>query len=169
MSNRLRHRSRHRHNTGQAVSGPAPLWRRLAALFYDSILAVALMIVTTAVYHAVINNRLLGRSEAVPGFNPWLAFLLLVVLFCFFCWCWRRGGQTLGMQAWNLRLRSPGGAVPSRMQCLLRFLAAILSLVPGGAGIWWMLIDRNKKMWHDHLSRTEVLYPSQGIAPKNTP
>ena len=141
-----------------AAAVPAPLWRRLAALVYDTLILAALMLVTAAAYHALINNGLYGRTEAVPGFNPGLAAVLLGVIYCFFSLCWRRSGQTLGMQSWHLRLQGLEGAPPSRWQCLSRLLVAIPALALGGLGLWWMLIDKEGRSWQDRLSRTQVLY-----------
>lgn len=146
------------HKSRPSTGAPAPLWRRLAALVYDTLILAALMLVTAAVYHALVNNVLYGRTEAVAGFNPGLAILVSVVVYCFFSLCWRRSGQTLGMQSWHLRLQSLEGKAPSRWQCLARLLVAIPALALGGMGLWWMLIDKQGKTWQDHLSRTQILY-----------
>ena len=74
----------------------------------------------------------------------------------FYGYFWRLKGQTLGMQAWRIRLRSLRGERISYQQVLLRCLAACLSLGCLGLGYLWCLIDRRGRRWHDYLSGTEL-------------
>ena len=142
---------------------PAPLWRRLAAMFYDTMLVMAMVMVISGLYHAVVNNWLLGQESAPTGFNPLLSTLLIFVVFFFFAHFWGKSGQTLGMQAWRLRLRSTDkGKNITLIQSLLRFMVAIPAIGLAGLGMLWMLIDKDKKTWHDRYSQTEViLLPKQ--------
>ena len=75
----------------------------------------------------------------------------------FFTLFWRKGGQTLGMQAWRIKLVDETGATPGTGRCLLRCGAALLSLLPAGLGYWWCLIDKRGLYWHDHLSGSHLL------------
>lgn len=141
----------------------APLWRRLAAMVYDSLLIVALWFLTGAIY-LTLQALVLGpdalRTHAEAGRldgDPLLKSLLFLATFGFNAYFWRRGGQTLGMQAWRIRLQSREGGRPRWTQCLLRFLGAIVSLLPLGLGYWWSLWDRNGRCWHDHYSMTDVV------------
>ena len=141
----------------------ASLWRRLAAMLYDSILVMALVMVISAVYHGIVNIWLLGLEDAPTGFNPVLSTLLTLIVFFFFAHCWGKNGQTLGMQAWRLRIQSTHSSQPlSLMQSLLRFMVAIPSIGLCGAGMLWMLVDRDGKTWQDRYSETEmVLLPKE--------
>lgn len=141
---------------------PAPLWRRLAAMFYDTLLVVALMMVTAGVYHAVINQWLLETDDAPPGFNPFLASLLVFVTFGFFTCFWTRKGQTLGMQVWRIRVQNQDGGAISLWQCLLRFMIAIPGVGLALAGVLWMKIDREGKTWQDRYSMSEVVLLPKG-------
>ncbi len=142
---------------------PAPLWRRLAALLYDSLLVSAIILVVTGLYHALVNNWLLGLKEAPVGFNPWLSSLLVFVVFFFFAHFWGRNGQTLGMQAWRLKIQSTRPKPNNSrfhltlLQSLLRFVIAIPALGLCGLGLFWMVIDPNKRSWHDRYSETEIV------------
>jgi uncharacterized RDD family membrane protein YckC len=75
----------------------------------------------------------------------------------FFCLFWLKSGQTLGMQAWRIKLVGFDGEAPSLAKALLRCMGAVLSFLCLGLGYWWCLIDRNKRYWHDYLSRTELV------------
>jgi len=73
------------------------------------------------------------------------------VLGAYFIWCWLRGGQTLAMKAWRIRLE---GVSPRN--ALLRFLLALL-LVPTGISILWALFDRDRQFLHDRLAGTRLV------------
>jgi uncharacterized RDD family membrane protein YckC len=75
----------------------------------------------------------------------------------FYYYFWRRNGQTLGMQAWRLRLDIAEGGRPSLRQCLLRMPVGFLALLCGGLGYWWIWIDRDRLAWQDRASSTRVV------------
>ncbi|MCK5894380.1 MAG: RDD family protein [Endozoicomonadaceae bacterium] len=152
--------------TDQATHVPlpnAPLWRRLAAMFYDSLLVVALMMVTTGLYHAMINQWLLKMDDAPLGINPYLATLLVFVTFGFFACFWTYKGQTLGMQVWRIRVQNADGSVISLWQCLLRFMVAIPAIGLALIGELWMKIDKKGKTWPDRYSMSEVVELPKGF------
>jgi uncharacterized RDD family membrane protein YckC len=70
---------------------------------------------------------------------------------------WRRGGQTLGMRPWRLKLESRDGTPLRRRQLWLRFAVATLSLLLGGLGFWWAWLDRQRLTWHDRASGTRLV------------
>ena len=83
---------------------PAPLWRRLAAASYDGLLLLGLWM-AVALIELIVRGHLLG----VPASSVWLQALFFGVGLYFFGRSWTRGGQTLGMQAWRLRVRRLDG------------------------------------------------------------
>jgi len=71
----------------------------------------------------------------------------------FFLWFWRRGGQTLGMRAWRLRIYSTVDAPMSWGRLIVRLVSSL-----GGLGTLLVLVDRKHKLaLQDRLARTEVL------------
>ncbi len=67
---------------------------------------------------------------------------MLAVFAAYFLWCWLRGGQTLAMKTWRIRLVAKNGhGRVSPKAALLRFLYALL-LVPTTIGIFWAMVDR---------------------------
>ena len=135
---------------------PAGLIRRFAALFYDFLLCVALVMVVTLIYQQGLlrlihgGERLLAMSQAgALDRDPVLASLLLLSLFGFFCYFWVRTGQTLGMQVWGVRVQNADGTSISIWQALLRFMVAIASWLCLGLGFLWALGNRQRKTWHD--------------------
>ncbi|MCF6188750.1 MAG: RDD family protein [Desulfobulbaceae bacterium] len=100
------------------------LLRRLAAIFYDAWLILALWLVGAAV-DAAIRSALGGHPG--EGTHWLLQLYLLAAPIAFYCGFWTHGGQTLGMRAWRLRVVGPDGGRIGLRQALLRCLAALLS------------------------------------------
>lgn len=113
-------------------------------------------------------RTLLGLGAAVDGtvqLNPNLVRLVaLLTAMAFFSWFWLKSGQTLGMQAWRIKLVGFDGGKPGARQVCLRCLGAALSAACLGLGYWWCLVDRKRRYWHDYLSKTELV-----LLPKNQP
>ena len=147
--------------------GPFPaagLARRLAAIFYDAFLSIALMMVVTLFYQQVLLRFFYGneglKAVAEAGgldIDPILSTLLLFTLFAFFAKFWTHNGQTLGMQVWGVRIQNADGSAIDLWQALLRFLIAIMSWLALGLGYWWMLIDKKRRTWHDIYSESQVV------------
>ncbi|KAF1061081.1 MAG: hypothetical protein GAK45_02333 [Pseudomonas citronellolis] len=143
---------------------PATLPRRFAAMFYDFLLCVALLMVVTLLYQQVILRLLLGGERlhqlAEQGGligDPVLSSLLFISLFAFFAKFWMYKGQTLGMQVWGVRVQNADGSTISLTQALLRFMIAIGSWACCGLGFLWMLWDKDKCTWHDRYSESVVV------------
>ena len=129
---------------------PAGLFRRLVAMFYDTLLLLSVLLLATAVV------LLLRRGELDPQ-NPLFQTYLFLIWFGFFAWFWTHGGQTLGMRAWKLRLQRRDGGPITLWQALLRFLVAFPSLLLLGLGLLWMLVDRDRMTWYDRFSESVVV------------
>ncbi|MDX5378684.1 MAG: RDD family protein, partial [Halomonas sp.] len=68
-----------------------------------------------------------------------------------------RGGMTLGMQAWRLRVQTRSGNAITLRQSLVRYLVAWLSLAAFGLGYLWVLFDTERRSWPDIASDTRVV------------
>ena len=124
---------------------------RLAAFLYDSLLLVALWFVIGIVAVAI------NGGEGLSPNNPFLPTVMFIVWVWFNTHFWRRGGQTLGMRAWRLRLLTTNGENLTLLQCLLRLVAAVPSFALFGVGYFWILIDKDKLAWHDKYSESRVI------------
>lgn len=110
---------------------PAPLWRRIAALVYDVLLLLALLLIATAISTAVANVLSPGLQERAPdalSHHPLHQLWLLLCWFFFYATCWLRSGQTLGMKAWRLRLIDQKMGAITLKQCSVRFFTAFFGL-----------------------------------------
>ena len=93
-----------------------------------------------------------GGRDATQGWLRYtLQFFIGAVFAGYFLWSWLRGGQTLAMKAWKIRLVdvTPGKA-------LLRFVLALL-LVPTGLSILAVFFDRERQFLHDRLAGTRLV------------
>jgi len=140
--------------TTQHPDSPS-LPRRIAAMLYDGLLIVALLFVVDAMAVGIVAWST-GDAQALPD-RALVQALAVLSIVGFFCVFWLKSGQTLGMQAWRIKLVDFNGATPSLGKALLRCAGAALSLLCLGVGYLWCLVDRNKRYWHDYLSRTELI------------
>jgi uncharacterized RDD family membrane protein YckC len=145
---------------------PSPgLPRRLAAIVYDTLLVLPMIMaaVGLATGIAVWITGEPGDGDYSATLPPLVVqALALACVTGFYTYFWRRRGQTLGMQAWRIRLRSFDGTPVNLRQAVIRCLGALVSALPLGAGYLWCLLDKHNRCWHDYLSRTELeLLPKQ--------
>jgi uncharacterized RDD family membrane protein YckC len=130
---------------------PAPLWRRLAALVYDSFTLFSFLMLITAI--ALVINR--GNS-LLPYRWLYLTYLITTTGFLL-TWLWHRGGQTLGMLAWKIKVVDQNNQQLSWRKAITRYGYALFSMGFFGLGLLWCLWDKDKQSLHDRLSGTRVI------------
>lgn len=134
--------------------------KRLAALIYDTFLVLPIVMASVALCMGVrtlVYGSVAGDINQA-ALNPHLVqFIAVLVVIGFFTWFWVRGGQTLGMQAWRIKLVSLDSKPVSKRQAVIRCLGAALSALCLGLGYWWCLFDPKRRYWHDYLSGTELI------------
>ncbi|NIC05816.1 RDD family protein [Billgrantia bachuensis] len=139
---------------------PAGLGRRLGAMLYDALLVLAIWLLIT-VLHVAFVRLILGLDAELVGQGApqrlTLQLALLVGAFLFFAFSWMRGGMTLGMQAWRLRVQTRNGYSITLSQSLVRYLVAWLSLAAFGLGYLWVLFDSERRSWPDIASGTRIV------------
>ena len=147
--------------TAELAQAAAPgLLRRLAAMLYDALGLFGVLVAATSL---IVLPSSIALDHQVRPESLWFRLYLLGIIVGYFAWPWIRGGQTLGMRAWRLRVvRADGGGL-RLPDALLRLAAAALSWAAVGLGFLWVLVDRDGLAWHDRLSRTRLvlLLPSK--------
>jgi uncharacterized RDD family membrane protein YckC len=127
----------------------APLGLRLAAVVVDGVLIAAALLGSALVAAANIGHPLpaeIARFSALLGLL--LAYLLYQAIFFIL------DEATPGMRCSGLFLCTFDGRNPTRAQLRLRLSALLLSVLPVGLGVAWILLDDDHLCWHDRLSKT---------------
>lgn len=150
---------------------PAKLWKQFAAMFYDSLLLVAILFVGTAALLPF------NQGEAVSG--PLFHLYLILLVFVFYSGFWSKSGQTLGMKVWKLKIITDYGFYPSWPISFLRLFTTIVfpltflvvnhlfSLIEDtylivGITLFIFLAGYLNRLiqpctWHDRVSQTRII------------
>ena len=127
---------------------PARLGWRILALVYDSLPMIPLVMLTSLAFvwlhggHTVEDSPILALLQLA---TTWVLVGLYFVL------SWRRGGQTMGMRPWRLRVLAGDGKPAASSALWLRYLVATLTPV---LCLLWCLIDSERRGLHDLASGT---------------
>ena len=151
-----------------------PLWRRLCALLYDLLIVVAIVMVVGLLCQLATGGRLIGTGRAIV-IPLWYQILQALVVSAYFVSAWLRGGQTLGMRSWRIRITRDDGGALTLQQALIRLLVAaaplvLLMLAPIvglRAALWtlglawaaWFavaLFDPRRRALHDLAAASEI-------------
>jgi uncharacterized RDD family membrane protein YckC len=118
---------------------------------------VPVLFLAAYLFLAVAQDARTGLAHTL--FQAWL------VLVCgsYFVYCWVKGGRTLPMKTWHLRLAHADGSPLSWERAWLRYALALPGLLLIGAGFWWAFIDRDRQFLHDRLAGTRVFRERQDV------
>lgn len=151
-----------------------PLWRRLFALFYD-LFAVLAIVATVGLACQFATQGQLITTGAHVHIAWWYQPVQGLTVAAYFLVSWLRGGQTLGMRPWRIRVASNDGTRLTLRQALLRLIVAALPLlllllapacglrtalwsVAAAWGAWFAaaLLDRRCRAVHDLAAGSEL-------------
>ncbi|HSN19437.1 MAG TPA: RDD family protein [Usitatibacter sp.] len=138
--------------SGAPPLAPASLARRLASGLYDLLLNVALAMVATFPFVWIFGDSTQGWRRHL--LQAWV----LVVIGAYYVVFWTRGGQTLPMKTWRIRLvRADTGGPVNPARAVHRYVLAVLGLTALGLGFAWALFDRDGRFLHDRLAGTTLV------------
>ncbi len=140
-----------------APAKPCGLPRRLIAMSYDGLLLIGLWMIAAAVV-------VIPLGSEVDASNPYFQLYLAGVAWAYFAISWR-GGQTLGMKAWHVRIEGQAKPIPW-LTTVVRFVVALASLGTLGLGFAWSLFHPQSKTWHDLASGTRLVVKKAGLEKK---
>ncbi len=143
--------------------------RRLGAIIYDLLLAIAVYMVAGAIgfglFTALTTSGLIDMGEyehiadLINGVALYKSVYQLWITACvglFYVLFWSYGGQTLGMRAWRLKIQHPNGQSLSMITATARLFWSLL-----GIGNLWILINGDKLALQDMMTRSEVVVLSK--------
>jgi uncharacterized RDD family membrane protein YckC len=125
--------------------------RRLASGLYELLILAAVLLIATFPFLAIVGDATVGWKRHL--LQAWV----LGISGAYLVWFWTRGGQTLAMKTWRIRLvRDDGGPVNSG-RAAHRYLLAVLGLAALGVGFAWAFFDRDRQFLHDRLAGTALI------------
>ncbi|MGH9943061.1 MAG: RDD family protein [Pyrinomonadaceae bacterium] len=135
-----------------ALDDRAPLARRVAAGLIDVVLVAFL----SSPFAALI--ELTNGHWSDPRVAGSLAGIILTIMFLYLTATVAVSGRTAGLKLVSLRaVDARNGLIPTTGQCARRSLVFILSLLTGGLGFLYALVDAEHRAPHDHLSGTMIV------------
>lgn len=161
-----------------AITPPAPMFRRVGAMVYDVLLLFAVLVVASALTLPFRGGK--GATQFEWG----MMLYIFSVIFVFFAWFWTHGGQTLGMRAWHIKLERINHTTIDWRTALYRYLLSlpvwlflfyslhshndrfgtqtILSQFPGwmlySIGLLWLVVDNIPGNWREKITKTHIIY-----------
>lgn len=133
---------------------PLPgILRRLTAMAYEALLLSAVIALTLIFPHLLLGA--FAHRVATPTLL-WAHLFIVLLAYC--VGFWSRGGQTLAMKTWRIRLRARSGAPVRPAQALLRFLLCWPSIGLCGIGVLWALVDGDRQFLHDRIAGTQLVF-----------
>ncbi|HET8596691.1 MAG TPA: RDD family protein [Castellaniella sp.] len=157
-----------------AVAPAPPRLRRFACMMYEGVLLFGVVFLAGYLFDTLTQSR-----SGLMLRHARQAFLFLAVG-VYFLACWRRGGQTLPMKTWDIRLTDRGGRPLQGSRMVLRYillwplplLTALLIGALSRASGWpsvdllvvaapfsifiWTWFDPQAQFLHDRLLGTEL-------------
>ena len=138
----------------------AGLVKRLGAYIYDlfALVAVLMVSVIVAILVVIIGSKIsLINLEAYKDVADYLsqstvfAFYIAFVTIAFYAYFWTKGGQTIGMKAWRLRIQNSDGSNISFTQSLIRMATSAFGL--GNL----LVLFRGRNAFQDLWAECEVI------------
>ncbi len=160
--------------TAQDLSATPSRARRFACMMYEGVLLFGVVFLADYLLDTLTQSR--HALALRPQRQAWL----FVVIGIYLVLCWRRGGQTLPMKTWHIRLVDRDGQRPGLGRLVLRYvliwppMLAVIGLISLGSGApgWrsidmlvvaapfvsflWTWVDADGQFLHDRLAGTRL-------------
>ncbi|MGX5915581.1 RDD family protein [Aliidiomarina sp. Khilg15.8] len=148
-------------NPDHTVFPRAGFARRMGAFLYDLLAIIAMLMLAALVALGFValliklGAIVLGPDQdpaSVMEGNPLYMLYLVAVVFWFYGGFWVRGGQTIGMRSWRIKVQNTDGSCIGWKQAFIRFITAALGL--GNIGV---LFSKENLAWQDRAAKCEVI------------
>ncbi|HLX29856.1 MAG TPA: RDD family protein [Casimicrobiaceae bacterium] len=162
----------------------ASLARRLAALFYEVLLLLPMIIVAGFAFLPFASRAAVATKtlETPSPLARTVMFSLLVAgSAVFYGWCWSGGRRTLAQKTWRLRLVDRRGALLTPPRALVRYVAFWIgpAIALGGYALLqqsgharnalaffalnycWAIVDPDRQFLHDRIAGSVIVQDTQ--------
>jgi uncharacterized RDD family membrane protein YckC len=143
---------------GELDGAAAGFVTRLLAYLLDALLVTAfvavgswLMVQVDALFEEMNVNLRVSAATIFVVLTPFFIGAYYVVF-------WALSGKTIGKQVLGLKVVGADGRPPSLGRSMLRLVGYAISTLALWTGYLWIIVDDNRKGWHDHLAGTWVIY-----------
>ena len=131
----------------------AGFFKRVFSLIYDS-LAITGIILSLSLLLVLLNGGY-AEENSIAGLIQ--LFILILSGPCFYTYFWiANEGQTVGMQAWKIKLISQKKDL-SIVLCLLRCFMSLISFLIFGIGYFLILFNKDNRSLADLLTDTQII------------
>jgi len=120
-------------------------------MLYESLVVFAIAFFASLAFYGAAQGRLSGGTRLL------FQVYLVLILGIYFISCWSRGGRTLPMQTWKMRIVQDGSLSVGVGRAALRYALAWPSLLVFGVGFFWAFLDRDRQFLHDRLAGTRIV------------
>jgi len=143
----------------------APHGARLVAYILDGIIISIAVAIPVIIGFVLLGSGATIKGNEVTAVDPGaaVAFSVLIVLataigLLYFPFFWARGGQTLGMKPFGLRVvRDRDGGRIGWGTALLRLVGLWVAAAVMYIGFIWIFIDKRRRGWQDLIAGTVVI------------
>lgn len=122
-----------------------------AAFIYDMLIIGALSVALSAVFLGIVGENYEQNHLVRIIFQ----ILWLSMISSYYLISWKKGGQTIGMRAWELKVVRQDKATLTTRDIFVRFACAMINLLLLNLG-WIGYLFSNRRSLTDILSKTHI-------------
>ncbi len=130
---------------------------RLVAFVIDILVIWVLYVLGTEAV-SLASQLITGHSVSVSKHQIAAAIILVAWGFVYFAYQWALSGKTMGMAILGIQVVSADGSPIVGRQAFIRTLTLPLSFIVLFLGVLDILVNRERRAWHDHFAGTCVVY-----------
>lgn len=139
----------------------AGFWSRAVAFSTDLViivlLAAAIVFVANA-FETILQRFLPNRQFYLIDS---VFYIVPVVIGIYYIGFWSLTGATIGKWLLGLRVVLADGTPPTLLRSAIRFIGYAVSAIVFFLGYLWVLVDDERRAWHDDMAGTWVVYDFQ--------
>ena len=131
---------------------------RMFAYLMDLVLIAG--IVAIGGWVSVLVDSALESMGLDPRIDMAVIFLWSIpfIIGAYYVMFWSLTGRTVGKWFMGLKIVDKHGNTPSIGRSILRFIGYGISALAFWMGYAWVIIDDQRRGWHDHIAKTWVVY-----------
>lgn len=136
----------------------AGFWIRVWASIIDTVI---LGFITLPILLSIYGAEYFNSQSVIQGPADFVLTYVLPAIAIIVFWIYK--SSTPGKMAVSVKIvDAQTGNAPSSAQCIGRYFAYFVSMLPLGLGIFWVAFDPKKQGWHDKLAGTVVVRNKNG-------